>query len=322
MFLKALCIGKTEEEDRMAVNGARMFIIAALATMFILMKMGLDLPFAILMTFIIVTVYLVFTRIICETGIPIMANPFMPITVIAKMMGGALIGPGNLMTTGSISGVMFGDMKQNLMPYMATGMKVADDAGVKLRKLAFVIFLSVLLALAGAFVVHMWQYYSLGITELSTKTSVWKLGVNEAFNEISRMYINGNLEESLNAGFWSRLGMYAPESDIMIYFVLGLIAVFVTGFLRTRFLWWPFHAVIFCIWNTEPANSIWASFLLGWFFRTMIVKFGGEKNYLKMKPLFFGLIFGQIFVAGLILLYGVIYYCCTGLSTTITYEMM
>jgi hypothetical protein len=208
------------------------------------------------MTFIIVTVYLVFTRIICETGIPIMANPFMPITVIAKMMGGALIGPGNLMTTGSISGVMFGDMKQNLMPYMATGMKVADDAGVKLRKLAFVIFLSVLLALAGAFVVHMWQYYSLGITELTTKTSVWKLGVNEAFNEISRLYINGNLEESLNAGFWSRLGMYAPESDIMIYFVLGLIAVFVTGFLRTRFLWWPFHAVIFCIWNTEPANSI------------------------------------------------------------------
>jgi hypothetical protein len=54
----------------------------------------------------------------------------------------------------------------------------------------------------------------------------------------------------------------------------------------------------------------------------MIVKFGGEKNYLKMKPLFFGLIFGEIFVAGLILLYGVIYYCCTGLSTTITYEMM
>ena len=319
MFLKAFCIGKTEEDDRMAVTGARLFIITALATMFILVKMGLDLPFAILMTLITVIVYLIVTRIICETGIPVVDSPFMPIVLISKMLGGTLVGPSNLMNIGSVSGVLFGDMKQSLIPYMATSMKVADDAGVKLRKLSMVIFITILCALGLAFIVHLWQYYSLGITDLGTKTSVWKQGVEPAFKEISRMYINGALEESANTGFWGRLSMYAPESEFLFYFMFGLIAVSVVGFLRARFLWWPFHVVIFCIWNTESANAIWASFLLGYFFRMMLVKFGGERNYLKMKPLFFGLIFGEIFVAGLILLFGVIYYCCTGLPTTITY---
>ena len=322
MMLKALCIGKVEPEDRFAVTGARLFLITALATFFILCRMGMDFPMAVLMTLVIIMVYLVFTRIICETGIPMMTNPFMPITVIAKIFGGSMIGPSNLMSTGSVSGVLFGDMKQNLMPYMATGMKAADDAGVKLKKVAWIIFISILIAFGIAFFMHMWQYYSLGISDLSTKTSVWKIGINDAFNEISRMYINGNLQDSADASFWGRISMYAPEGDIMVYFILGLVAVFVTSFLRTRFLWWPFHAVIFCIWNTEPANAIWASFLLGWFLRTLVVKFGGEKNYIKLKPLFFGLIFGEIFTAGLILLYGVIYYFCTGISTTITYEMM
>ena len=200
-------------------------------------------------------------------------------------------------------------------------MKVADDAGVKLKHVVKIVFLSLLIALGIAFVMHMWQYYSLGITDLNTKTSVWQTGVKEAFNEISRMYINGNLEESADASFWGRLKMFAPESDISVYFLLGLIAVFVTSFLRTRFLWWPLHAVTFCIWKTAPADAIWASFLLGYFFRTMVVKFGGEKIYFRLKPLFYGLIFGDIFAAGMVLLYGIIYYLCTGLSTTISYRI-
>jgi len=98
--------------------------------------------------------------------------------------------------------------------------------------------------------------------------------------------------------------------------------VFVTGFLRTRFLWWPFHAVVFCIMNTASANNIWASFLIGWFIRNLVVKFGGERNYLKMKPLFYGFIFAEICVCGLILLYGMIYYICNGISTTVSYEIL
>jgi len=35
------------------------------------------------------------------------------------------------------------------------------------------------------------------------------------------MYINGNLDISAESSFWQRLSMYSPESDIMVYFILG-----------------------------------------------------------------------------------------------------
>ena len=65
----------------------------------------------------------------------------------------------------------------------------------------------------------------------------------------------------------------------------------------------------------------WASFLIGWLIRSIIVRLGGESNYLRLKPLFFGLIFGHIFAAGMLLLYGVVYYFCTGVSTSITFKV-
>lgn len=339
VMLKALFLGKTNDDDRGAVIGARLFMITALGTMFLFTAWGgMELPMAILMTFVVIIVYLVFTRIICEAGIPMMATPFMPVSLFAKMFGGAAMGPYNLMSTGSTSGVLFGDMKQLLMPYIATGMKLGEDANIKMRRMAAVVSVSIILAFVFAFSVHIWQYYSLGIKDAPSKTTTWGYGINEAVSEIGRLHINGLLEpygissdthssESETAkvlagpSFFERFGNFSPDSEVWVYFIFGLIAVFIVGFLRTRFLWWPFHAVIFCIWKTEPANIIWASFLFGWFFRMLIVRFGGEQNYIKLKPVFLGLIFGDIFAAGMIILYGLIYYICTSKATTIIYQV-
>ena len=335
VMLKALFIGRANDDDRGAVIGARLFIITALVSVYMFTLYGMELPVAILMTFVVIVVYLVFTRIICEAGIPMMVAPFLPVALFGRMFGGAALGPYNLMSTGSTSGVLFGDMKQLLMPYIATGLKIGDDAGVKMRRMASLAGVSIFIALAVAFSVHLWQYYSMGITDITSKDSSWRMGITEAVSEIGRLHINGQLEPygvdssgeagasavTAGPGFFERIGDFSPDSEVWIYFVFGLAAVFAVGFLRTRFLWWPFHAVIFCIWKTEPANMIWASFLMGWFFRSMIVRFGGEQNYIKLKPVFFGLIFGDIFAAGMIILYGLVYYFITGSATTIIYQV-
>lgn len=333
---KAISWKKVEEEDRAAVTGARLFLLTALLLVFLLCRVkGMDVIMAVSMTLMIIMVYLVFTRIICEAGIPIMANPFMPITFFSKMFGGAALGPHNLMSTGAASGIFFADMKQLLMPYLATGMKITDDAGVKLRKVGAVVTISILVAFAVAFGAHMWQYYSLGISDGTSKTA-WSSGIGEAVSEVNRLGRNDQLSDysipsdaskwtqfkARTADAFSRLKLVEPEkSNFYVFFLLGVAAVFITGFLRTRFLWWPFHAVIFCIWGTAPANTLWFSFLLGWLIRSLVVRLGGEKNYIVMKPLFLGLIFGQICASGLILLFGLIYYLVTKTPTTIIYQV-
>lgn len=335
IFWKAIAWRKVSDDEKGAVLGARMFLLTALGTVTILTMMGMDLVMAVSTTLLLIVVYLVFTRIICESGIPMMLNPFLPNTFFAKMFGGAALGPENLLTSGQTSGVLFGDMKQLLMPYVATGMKVTDDAGIRVRRIAAIVTISILVAFGVALVMHLWQYYSMGISDTATKTSSWSLGVNDSVSVVNRLGRNeqlvpaaeySTLERWAHAlkcdGLMERIQSIEPEKiSFVTYFVLGLIAVFITGFMRTRFLWWPFHAVIFCIWNTTPANTIWFSFLLGWFFRTLIVRLGGEKNYIKMKPLFLGLIFGEIGASGLIILYGLIYYLVTKTPTTIIYQV-
>ena len=338
IFWKAISWKRVSEDDQGAVFGARMFILSSLMLVFMFMLFGMDVIMATTTTLIIIIMYLVFTRIVCEAGIPIMTSPFMPNVFFAKVFGGVAIGPENLMASGQTSGVLCGDMKQLMMPYVATGMKVTEDAGIKLRRVGLIVMISIVLAFTVAIFMHIWQYYSLGSNQYAGNKSAWSSGVGDSNAEMSQLKINAQLEEPVNdkestvksrikeafnfSNIGARLKSIEPEKiNYLVYFALGVAAVFITGFMRTRFLWWPFHAVIFCIWNTYPANLIWFSFLLGWFLRTIVVKLGGEKNYLKMKPLFLGLIFGEVAASGLFIISGLIFYLVTKNPTTISYQV-
>lgn len=338
IFWKAISWKQVSKEEQGAVFGARLFILSALLLVFMFTLFGMDIVMATATTLIIVMMYLVFTRIVCEAGIPLMTSPFMPTSFFAKLFGSYALGPENLMASGQVSGVLCGDMKQLMMPYVATGMKVADDTGIKLRRVGLIVMCSIFLAFAVAFIMHFWQYYSIGSSSYAGNKTAQSSGVSDATFEISQLNINGLLDKPANnpdtsvtdriknaytpSKITDRLSKVEPEkSSLWIYFGLGIAAVFLTGFMRTRFLWWPFHAVIFCIWNTGPANMIWFSFLLGWLLRTIIVRLGGEKNYIKMKPVFLGLIFGEIAASGLFIISGLIYYLVTKNPTTITYQV-
>ena len=337
IFWKAIAWKRVSEEDQGAVFGARLFIFTALFLVFMFTLFGMDIIMASATTLLLIMMYLVFTRIVCEAGIPLMASPFMPNSFLAKVFGGLALGPENLMASGQTSGVLCSDLKQLMMPYVATGMKVTNDAGVKLRRVGMIVMISIFVAFGVAFFMHLWQYYSLGNNKDTQKTE-WSLGVRDSYSEIEHLSNNAQLADPVytaestwqdrfkGAFDFSRIGerikSIEPEKiNYVVYFILGIAAVFFTGFMRTRFLWWPFHAVIFCIWNTGPANVIWFSFLLGWLLRTIIVKLGGEKNYITMKPLFLGLIFGEVAASGLFIISGLIFYLITKNPSTISYQV-
>ena len=44
---------------------------------------------------------------------------------------------------------------------------------------------------------------------------------------------------------------------------------------------------------------VWFSILLGWLFKSVILKYGGIRLYQRLKPFFLGLVLGQISCAGL-----------------------
>ena len=82
---------------------------------------------------------------------------------------------------------------------------------------------------------------------------------------------------------------------------------------RLRIPGWPLHPVLFLTWPTYPAALTCGSFLLGWAAKGAIVRYGGASLHQRLKPVFLGLIAGEIFGAFVPTVVGVFYYLITGL---------
>jgi hypothetical protein len=71
--------------------------------------------------------------------------------------------------------------------------------------------------------------------------------------------------------------------------------------LRYRYAGFMLHPVLFLFWGTYPATRVWFSFLVGWGIKTLIVRYAGGRIYQDLKPLFIGLIAGELMAASLVL---------------------
>jgi len=314
--------GRMQEEERPGAWGCRIFLILFSGIIGFLVWSGLSPGTALIFAALLLMTCLIFTRIICECGIPMMTPPFLPSGVLHSLFGGAALGPKNIMGTGMFSGVLFAEMNQLFMPFLSTGLKIARDARLRFRRTLVWMALALSMAMLIAIPVHLKQYYSFGITINETKTTTWKIGIQESFAHLGKLHINNQVRESAAASFRESLRMIMPEKKGNYTFVLiGMGLVFACGFLRSRFTWWPLHAAVFCLWNTPLAYVVWPSFLLGGICRMLTVRLGGENGYLAMKPFFFGLIFGDVAASGIILIIGMIHVLATGQPLPMTYQV-
>ena len=79
----------------------------------------------------------------------------------------------------------------------------------------------------------------------------------------------------------------------------GLVIVGILSLLRTRFVWWPLHPIGYAVGNTDTMTWIWFPTLLGWLFKTVILRYGGVKTYRQALPLFLGLVLGDYAISGI-----------------------
>jgi len=310
VMMKALFIKRNDGKDKESVFAARMFLTSFVLLNFVLTRMGFDLFNALAFSIVSAMMFLVLTRIVCESGIPFIQG-FMPVAVLPKLFGGGLFGPSGLMLNGLLSGVFCFDVREILMPYMATGAKMGEDAGIKRWKFFTLIGVSIVIAFVLAFVFNIWEYYSYGVKFFWCQRYGWNIGTENAVNEITKLDLSNQLKAA-TGGLSERLSLISWNGELWSYFIGGFLAVVFFSFLRIRFLWWPIHGLLFCIWHNWPSDVIWSSFLFGWIVRTLVVKYGGERNYMKLKPLFVGLIFGEICAIGVIMLFAFAYYVYNG----------
>lgn len=316
---KAFASLNHKEEDSVGIWGLRILALSFIGLIICLItSFELDSLSALLFAGFTILSFLVFTRIICETGIPYLQIPWAPNLIVSNLFGIGFFGPAALVIMNYIQTAMFMDAKNAMMPFFSNSMKVAQDHGIKLKRISVVIIITVAIAAIFSLFSRLDQRYEHGANIMQDgfgKNWVQNNFLNRSTDQLIQLHDTQQLSKPGEAGpgFFDRLAELSPDSHTVIWMLIGAAGVALLFWIRYRFPGFLLHPVLLLIWGTFPVGTIFYSFLIGWFIRELIIKYGGDTNYQLLKPFFIGIIIGEISLITIECIIGMSYHSFTGL---------
>lgn len=81
--------------------------------------------------------------------------------------------------------------------------------------------------------------------------------------------------------------------DIGKRYVYGFVLGVVCFFLRTKFLWWPFHPLGLAIAPNSFMTFVWGPFFIAWIIKSVLLRYGGAGMTRRLQPFFISLVLGS-----------------------------
>ena len=310
---KALLIPVKEKEDPQAVTGWRIFILAFVTLVILMILAGLDFILAFLFAAIQIMTFLVLGRLFAETGLFYISTAVATHVVITGIMGAKSLGPQAVFMLFAMSMVLAHDTREALMPFVVNSLQLADLNGLSSKNTFLPMVVALFLGLSIAFPVQTWLQYSKGYSRQDTWAADTVKGPFQQAVLIKQRLINqGTLEKSMQIKGIKRIPFLSPNPKAMIGIFVGVCLVLLFSFLKLRIPKWPLHPLIFLTWTIWPTIVMFFSFFLGWLIKAIVMKYGGIRVYQKLKPLMLGLIAGELTAALCVSIFGWIYYAVTG----------
>ena len=245
-----------------------------------LIKSGLPFFATGILLFSAFAIFIVLTKVIIQGGVMVVKSPLTPQVFTIATVGSNSLGLSGLASL-AYSFVWCADLKVFLMPYIAHSFKLIETIKMNKKLITFVIFLAVLISMAGSICTVMKLSYKYGGINLNQ----WYY---RGCSTVPFTYIADKIKHP--TGFSPQRWMFTGIGAVVM---AGLI------FMRNNFLWWPIHPLGFPVGNTLPIYTVWFSIFIAWLIKTFVLKYGGRKIYSRTKYFFLGLVLGQFVVAGL-----------------------
>jgi hypothetical protein len=296
-----------------AIWGLRVFLATMVLLVGQLCLMGIDWPLAVIATGIMVMGFVVLGRIIAETGLIYLKCYFWPCATLWGLFGAAAVGPHQLLLLMLVSTVLFIDPREALYPFMVNSLKVMDMRHVKLGRASVACGVAIFLGLAVAVPVTLYIKYDMGssVGDNWSTISVPRTAFENQVLIRRKLAAQGTVVDE-SGSFFGRLGAASASPICVATMVAGLVLVLGCTAARLRFTWWPLHPLMFVTWCSTPLRWMGPSYLLAWAIKSCVVRYGGTKAYNRLKPLFLGLIAGEVLGAVFPALFGAAYYFITG----------
>ncbi len=252
-----------------------------------LLAAGMTPYFALVHLILFLAICLVLTRIIAEAGMLMIHLIFNPVDYLLLFGGTTAVGPNNLTVLTFVDCALTWDLREFLMPYILNGFRLGEMEGVSTRKLVPTIALALLVCVIISVPAYLLTFY--------------KIGAFQAGNVVEL--------ENHPTRFFRLLAtrLQNPERPSAVQYVSmlsGAAIVAALSWLRLSFVWWPIHPLGFVMATAWASLNLWFSLFLGWLFKLLTIRYTGLRGYVQFRPLFMGIILGDVLGAVLWIIVG------------------
>ena len=253
---------------------------------------------AVLLVFMLLVYYLALARIIAETGLLYVLIPI-PLSQPWMILANTFPGVTGVRTTVTsyfwarfFSGVLVHDTREALPSYAAHSLRLADQAAydeqpTRQKPIWFIgsLVMALVVAWCVASISTMYIHYS--YTSTLDKTPITPLSDWATLTMPRNIALDGTVKYAGNADL-------NPGHSHWLHIGTGFGVMTVLGSLTLMSASWPLHPLGFLLCNTWGLKVTWFSIMLGWIAKQLIVRLGGSTLYVKLRPVFIGLILGEV----------------------------
>jgi len=240
---------------------------------------GLSLWLAALVILVYMfVIVIVMARSVAEGGILMTETTFRPTDIVALFGPRYLLGSAQLSFLSMLDAVILRDTRGLLLTGFMDGLRISDGVRLRRRSLLWTFVIAIPAAMLVAGFLHLMIPYGRGAINLHwmySGSSIW--------------------------GFSSNTPIILGQNDYTfvapISFLVGIAFTIFLVAMRMRFSWWPFHPLGYAIAPSFTMIVFWFPCLIAWIVKVLILRWGGMKVYLNLRPFFLGLVLGEFSAA-------------------------
>ena len=268
-----------DAQEPLSYRFAAAGLVCALAVAFAwLVAAGMEPLPAAGFLLVLAGIYLVLTRIVAEAGMLMVHLSFTPADYLLAFSGSAALGSASLTVLTFVDCALTWDLREFFMPSALNAFRLAEQSGIRTRKLSGLIGAALVLCALIAVPAFLYTCYHSGAA--STAISL------------------GSHPRRFFAALASQLENPSRPANVKyLSMAAGGALVAMLTWLRAYFVWWPIHPLGFVMATSWASLNLWFSLFVGWLLKLLTIRYFGLRGYVQLRPLFMGIIMGDILAA-------------------------